>query len=255
MNFTKAITRKPGGDFAAGITSVEWEAPPDYDRVCRQHRAYVDTLVDLGLEVALLEDAPGFPDAYFVEDTAVILGDTAVLTRPGAQARMGEVELMAPVVACHKNVVAIRPPGLLDGGDVMLTDDRLFIGLSQRTNAEGARQLGREADRIGLPWSTLPVLKALHLKSGVNYMGRDTLLLCDEYVQRPEFMAYDKLVVAADELPAANTLAVNGSLLTPRGYPATRRVLNRMEMPVIELDVSEVIKMDGGLSCLSLRFR
>ena len=254
MNFKTAITRKPGADFAAGITSVTWNRPPDYALICRQHQAYVDTLKRLGLEVVVLDPEPGLPDAYFVEDSAVILGGTAVVTRPGANARMGEAQKIAPVLGEFIRVESIRPPGLLDGGDVMVAGGHVFIGISGRSNQEGARQLGALATRLGFSWSTLPVLKALHLKSGVNPIGRNTLLMCREYALRPEFNSYDKIFVDEDELPAANTLWVNGALLTPAGHPCTLQKLTSLGMPLIELDVSEVIKMDGGLSCLSLRF-
>jgi len=254
MRFTTAVTRAPGADFAAGITSVQWDIPPDYGLIRRQHRGYVDTLRRLGLEVIVLEPEAGFPDAYFVEDTAVILGDTAVLTRPGAAARMGEAEKIAPVLARFKNLATIRRPGRLDGGDVMRAGGHLFIGLSARTNAEGARQLGTTARRLGFSWSTLPVATALHLKSGVNYIGERTLLMCQEYSRQPEFAAYRRIPVPPHEAPAANTLRVNGSLLVPKGHPETLEKLHGLGMPVIELDVSEVMKMDGGLSCLSLRF-
>jgi dimethylargininase len=254
MVFNKAITRKPGPDFAAGITSVTWTRPPDYRLICRQHQAYIDTLRHLGLEVVVLDPEPGLPDAYFVEDTAVILGGTAVVTRSGASARMAEAQKMATVLKEFKKVESIRPPGLLDGGDVMVTGNQVFVGLSGRTNREGARQLGGHAARLGFSWSAVPVLKALHLKSGVNAIDRNTLLMCREYAQRPEFDRYDKILVDEEELPAANTLWVNGTLLTPAGHPRTLKKLKSLGMPLIELGVSEVMKMDGGLSCLSLRF-
>jgi len=254
MKFTTAITRTPGADFADGITSVQWNAPPDYDLICRQHRDYVATLRRLGIEVIVLDPEPGFPDAYFVEDTAVILRGTAVLTRPGAAARMGEAEKIAPLLARFKSLTAIRSPGRLDGGDVLRAGDHLFIGLSERTNAEGARQLGETAHRLGFSFSTLPVATALHLRSGVNCIAEGTLLMCREYCRQPEFATYRRIRVPPQEATAANALWVNGSLLVPQGHPETLEKLKGLKMPVFELDVSEVMKMDGGLSCLSLRF-
>jgi dimethylargininase len=254
MIFRTAIARTPASSFAQGITGATWVQPPDYTLICRQHQAYVDTLRHLGLDVRVLDPEPEFPDSYFVEDTAVILGDTAVITRPGAAARRGEAEKIIPAVKPFKHVTGIEPPGLLDGGDVMVAERHVFIGLSQRTNAEGARQLGQTAHRVGFTWSTLPVLKSLHLKSGINYLGQNAFLMDDAYSQRPEFVGGNRIVVAPDELPAANTLAVNGTLLTPKGFPDTRKKLETLGMPVLEMDISEVMKMDGGLSCMSLRF-
>lgn len=253
MTFTTAITRKPGINFAAGITGVKWAAPPDYDLVCRQHQAYTDTLRALGLKVVELDPDPDFPDAYFVEDTAVILGDTAVVTRPGAAARMGEAEKIAPILQKYKKIDRIHPPGLLDGGDVMVAEKHVYIGLSQRTNTDGARQLGEKALQLGFSWSALPVLEALHLKTGINYIGGKTFLMFPAYSDKPEFREYRKITVAAGEEPAANTLNVNGTLLIPAGYPKTAEKLKRLGRPTIEMDISEVAKMDGGLSCLSLR--
>ncbi len=136
----------------------------------------------------------------------------------------------------------------------MLVKRHFFIGLSKRTNKEGARQLGAAAHRQGFTWSALPVLKALHLKSGINYIGQNTLLMFEEYANRPEFSKYNKIIVEKGEEPAANTLLINDTLLTPKGFPKTMQKLGALGMPIIELDMSEVIKMDGGLSCLSLRF-
>jgi dimethylargininase len=254
MLFSRAITRLPGENFHEGITSVQWDRPPRYDRIRAQHAAYVAALETLGLEVTVLPPAPDFPDAYFVEDTAVMLPGLAVLTRPGELARRGEVEAMAPVLERFGPVASIRAPGLLDGGDVMRVEDHLFIGLSRRSNKEGARQLGALAAARGLTWSSVPVAAALHLKTGVNYVGDATMLLFEAYRDVADFAAYRKIVVPPEEAPAANTLRVNDTLLVPAGHPRTAESLASPGRPLVELDVSEVAMMDGGLSCLSLRF-
>ncbi len=254
MLFTRAITRLPGENFHQGITNAHWDRPPRYDRILAQHAAYVAALETLGLEVTVLPPAPDFPDAYFVEDAAVMLPGLAVLTRPGEPARRGEVEAMAPVLERFGPVASIRAPGLLDGGDVMCVEDHLFIGLSRRSNREGARQLGALAAARGLTWSSVPVTAALHLKTGVNYVGEATLLLFEAYRDLPDFAAYRKIVVPPEEAPAANTLRVNGTLLIPAGHPRTAESLAALCLPLVELDMSEVAMMDGGLTCLSLRF-
>ncbi len=168
--FTRAIARRPGRDFGAGITTSNLGAP-DYDLVLRQHAAYVRALEDLGLEVTVLDSLEGFPDAYFVEDAAVVLPEIAVVTRPGAAARRGEADAMAAVLSRCRDLVRIEPPGTLDGGDVLLAGRRAFIGISGRTNDEGAKQLGAVLESAGLDWTTVPVARGLHLKSNVNYLG------------------------------------------------------------------------------------
>ena len=148
----------------------------------------------------------------------------------------------------------IQPPGRLDGGDVLLAGGHFFIGLSKRTNLDGARQLGVSAGKQGFSWSPVEVTGALHLKSGVNHIGPGTLLMFEAYGDQEAFKNYNRIFVAKDEAPAANSLFVNGTLLTPAGYPKTRKRLQSVGIPIIELDMSEAIKMDGGLTCLSLRF-
>jgi len=254
MTFSKAITRKPGIHFAAGVTRARWYREPDYERICIQHEAYVDTLRSLGMKVVVLDADPDFPDAYFVEDTAIMLDKTALVTRPGEKTRRGEVKRITPILKQFRALEFIHAPGLLEGGDVLLAEKHFFVGLSERTNIHGAQQFGEAARRQGFTWSTAPVLKGLHLKTGVTYVGQQTLLMFEAYAGRPEFSAYNRIVVDEKEAPAANTLRVNGTLLTPKGFPKTMKKLEVLEMPIIEVDISEVIKMDGGLSCLSLRF-
>jgi dimethylargininase len=147
----------------------------------------------------------------------------------------------------------IEPPATLEGGDVLVAGRTVFIGLSARTNEEGARQLARLLEPHGYRSRTVPVAAGLHLKSSVSWLGGETLLLSERFADRPEFRAWRRIVVPAAGEPACNTLLVNGTLLMPAGFPEVRRQLEPTAMPVVELDLSEVRKMDGGLTCLSLR--
>lgn len=251
--FTRAIARKPGPDFAQGITRADLGAP-DFQRLLDQHTAYLALLGDLGLEVEVLADLPGHPDAYFVEDVAVVTPQVAVITRPGATARRGEIETMAPVLARYRPTVRMPAPGTLDGGDVLRVGNHCFIGVSSRTNAEGARFLGETLARHGGTWDAIPVPDGLHLKCGVTWAGGETLLLTRTFMDRPEFSRFQRLLVAPEEEYAANTLWINGHLIVPAGFPRTRAQLERLGLPVHELDTSEARKMDGALTCLSLRF-
>jgi dimethylargininase len=252
--FKQAIARRPGPDFAQGLTTATGEAPPDYARLLAQHEAYLETLRGLGLAVEVLDPLAGFPDAYFVEDVAVVLPGTAVLTRPGAPSRRGEAEPMAPVLARYREVARIPEPGTLDGGDVLKVGRHVFIGLSARTNAEGARALGAVLERHGFTWSPVPVGDGLHLKSSVSWAGEDVLVLTGAFRRRPEFAGYRQVWVDPEEAYAANLLWLNGHLLMPAGYPKLRARLGFLGLPIHELDASEARKMDGGLTCMSLRF-
>jgi dimethylargininase len=251
--FTHAITRKPGENFARGLTPFKHEMP-SYELIVKQHEAYVETLRSFGLEVIGLDALQDYPDAHFVEDTAVVTPDVAVIANPGAASRRGEVDTIAQVLARYRKTIRIQAPGTLDGGDVLMVGTHFFIGLSERTNKEGAEQLGRILEAHGNTWTTVPVVAGLHFKSSVNYVGKNTLLVTEDFADFDELKSYDKIVVDMDEAYACNTLLVNDLLITPKGFPATRKKLERMGFEIIELDMSEARKMDGGLTCLSIRF-
>jgi dimethylargininase len=251
--FTQAITRLPGKNFTLGITTSGLGAP-DYELMLSQHRAYVDALKSLGLKVTVLEALPDYPDAYFVEDVAVVTPEIAVITRPGAPARRGEEQAIQAALAPYRATRHIQAPGTLDGGDVLIVGKRVFIGLSGRTNADGAAQLGASLEPYGYTWTGVPVGGGLHLKSGVNAVSEDTLLITQDFQELDVFKDYDKIIVPPGEDYAANTLRVSDGLITPRGYPGVRRALSNLSLEIIELDVSEACKMDGGLTCMSLRF-
>ena len=251
--YQQAITRKPGRNCAQGITTAHLGAP-DYALTLQQHAAYVQALRALGLKVIVMDALPDFPDAHFVEDTAVVMPEVAIITRPGARARRGEEEAIEPVLGRYRETERIQAPGTVDGGDVLVVGRHAYVGISDRTNAEGARQLGRILERYGYAWAAVTVEGCLHLKSGVNYVGHGSLLVIEAWADRDEFGEYDQIIVDAREACAANTVWVNDHLLMPRGFPVTRLKLERLGLEIVELDASEVRKMDGGLTCLSLRF-
>ena len=252
--FTRAITRKPCENFASGLTTATASEPANYELMLEQHEAYLAALSTAGLEVIVLDPLPEHPDAHFVEDTAVVTAHIAVITNPGAEARRGEEESIAPVLADFRRIERIQPPGPVDGGDVLQIGNHFFIGISERTNQKGADQLGQILQNHGYTWATVAVGAGLHFKSGVNYVGQNTLLVTTDFSSDEQLTAYDQIVLDKAESYAANTLLVNDHLLMPAGYPETRRLLEPIQRTIIELDVSEVRKMDGGLTCMSLRF-
>ena len=251
--FKHAITRLPGENFASGLTTSNL-GTPGYLLILEQHRAYVEALRGLGLEVSVLPAVPEHPDAYFVEDPAIVTSKVAIINRLGALARQGEEVSLAPVLAQHRPLERIFFPGSVDGGDVLMVGEHFFIGISERTNQTGAEQLGGILARYGHTFETVPAGKGLHLKSSVNWLGDERLLVTPALADYAGFARFEKLLVDSDEEYAANTLWVNGTLLHPAGFPRTREQLEKLDLPLIELEVSEVRKMDGGLTCMSLRF-
>ena len=250
MTFTNAIVRTPGPDAAEGLTASSLGRPV-FSKLVDQHATYVKALNDLGLTITHLDALAGHPDAYFVEDTALLFPELAVITRPGALPRRDEAAAIADTVAQFRRTFRLNEPATLDGGDVLLVGKKVFVGLSERTNAEGARQLAN----ILAPWNyevvRVPVPSGLHLKSSVTWAGDDVLVLTEALA--PQFPGFRHLIVPVDEEYAANVLWINGTLLMPKGFPRTEEMLSALG-PLCVLDQSEVQKMDGALTCMSLRF-
>jgi dimethylargininase len=255
--FTKAIVRSPCANFASGLTSVDL-GTPDFERALRQHHAYCEALESCGLEVIRLPPDAQCPDSTFVEDTALLTARGAVLTRPGADGRRAEVESIAPVVREYfSNVYSVEEPGTLDAGDVCEAGEHFFIGISRRTNEHGAKQLARILDSFGYTASLIDirgVSSILHLKSGMAYLSERRLVVTESLRNVQEFSSYDLICLSSTEEYAANCLSLNGRILVASGFPTTKRDLELLGYPMICLDMSEFQKMDGGLSCLSLRF-
>jgi dimethylargininase len=253
MRFTRAIVRPPARSFAAGLSSGA-EGQPDVDRALEQHATYVQALRDCGLAVTCLEPDDAYPDATFVEDTAIVTARGAILTRPGAPSRQGEVRSMA---ACLRQFYAdlsvIAAPGTVDGGDICEADGHFLIGVSARTNQHGARQLAQHLGRWGYTSSIVDIRAnpaLLHLKSGVAFLG-DGVWVADGGIA---LEARDPIRVPPSEAYAANCVRVNDAVLVAAGYPHLSAAIASRGCRVVHLEMSEFRKMDGGLSCLSLRF-
>lgn len=257
MHYTHALVREPCARFASGLTQST-EGPANLARAQAQHAAYCEALAGLGLSVTPLPDAPDHPDGTFVEDTALCFADFCVIARPGAPSRRGECVSVAPALKLHyQRVLSIEEPGTLDGGDVCLAEDLLLIGHSARTNEAGARQLADIARAAGLKPHIIDIRASrtlLHLKSGINYLGDGLFLLSSDAPAIPAIESFEHLVPDAGEDYAANALSMNGSVLIAAGYPRIAAALAARGRRTQALDTSEFRKMDGGLTCLSLRF-
>lgn len=254
MSFTRAIVRKPCRQIVRGLSSADL-GPPDPELALIQHAGYVRALEACGLAVTVLEPDDDYPDSTFVEDAALLTRACAVITRPGVPSRRGETDsIRAALSGFYIEVEEIRAPGTVEGGDIMMVGDHFYIGLSVRTNLEGARQVIEILARHGLSGSTVSFGEMLHLKTGIAYLENDTIAATGAYLEIEEFKKFKRIKIDADEAYAANCLWVNGTVLAAAGYPKAAGKIAAAGYPIIEVEVSEFRKLDGGLSCLSLRF-
>lgn len=252
--FKNAIVRLPGRNIIDGLSSSGY-ARPDYKKACEQHAAYAETLKNLGLSVRILEKNETYPDSTFIEDVALCTPGCAVITSPGALSRRGETEGIRHVLEEYYSIIEeINLPGTLEAGDVMMVENHYYIGISDRTNIDGADQLIAILKKHNMSGTKVPLKKMLHLKSGVSYLENNNILVCGEFLNNKEFRKFNLIPVDEDESYAANSLWINGKVLVPSGFPKIRRNIEKAGYETIVLDVSEFRKVDGGLSCLSLRF-
>ena len=230
---------------------------PDFGKALEQHAAYCRALEACGVAVVVMAADDSFPDGTFVEDTFVIAERVAIATRPGAKTRMGEVESVAKAVQeLRPRLERIEAPGTVDGGDICQVDDHFLIGLSARTNEAGAAQLAAILARHQYTSSTLDIRQhpaLLHLKSGAAYLGERRFLIAPGFPPAEQLADCDLIEVAAGETYAANAVRVNDAVLIASGFPELAGTLAKLRYRVHSLDMSEFAKMDGGLSCLSLR--
>ena len=228
---------------------------PDHQNALVQHADYIEALKECGLEVRVLPADENFPDSTFVEDAALLTSHCAILTNPGAPTRTQETRSILPTLGdFYKDIEVVRTPGNVEGGDIMMVGEHFYIGLSERTNQAGAQQLIAILERHGMQGSVVALEDVLHLKTGLGYLEDNNLLACGEFLAKPEFQRFNLLQVEEDEAYAANSVWINGTVLVPMGFPKTRALIESAGYMTREVDVSEFQKLDGGLSCLSLRF-
>lgn len=252
--FTRAIVRRPCKSIINGLSTANL-GPPDYENALQQHLDYIKALRGCGLEVTILAADEAYPDSTFVEDAAVVTDKFAIITNPGAPSRRGEEKSVAEVLShFYDQLEYIQDPGRLEGGDVLQVGDHFFIGISGRTNEQGADQFGRIVRKYGLGCSIIRLEKFLHLKTGVAWLGDQNLLVSGELADSPQLKPFNRINVDEAESYASNCLLINGKVLLPAGFPKTRQQLQSAGYEIITVDVSEFRKVDGGLSCLSLRF-
>lgn len=255
--FTKAIVRLPAENFADGLSTVEL-GMPDFAKTIEQHQAYCDALSRCGLKLTHLPSDPKHPDSTFVEDVAIVTEHGAILTRPGAESRAGEVENIKSCLSLfYSELPEIKAPGTLDGDDICEAGNHFIIGISLRTNENGAMQLadwlavrGYTSDLVDI----CSVRGILHLKSGISYIGDKRMVVINSLAEHPAFKGFELIQTQAHEDYAANCVRVNDYVLMASGFSILQNTLEKLGYSVIALDMSEFQKMDGGLSCLSIRF-
>ncbi|WP_066319786.1 dimethylarginine dimethylaminohydrolase family protein [Bacillus sp. FJAT-29814] len=252
--FKHTIVKTPGKTYINGLTTSNLGAPK-LEKALEQHKAYIEALKICGTEVTVLESNDEFPDSTFVEDTAVLTPGFAVISNPGAASRNGEVRDLEPAInSFYEKIYYIKAPGTLDGGDILQIEDHFYIGISARTNQEGAQQLKEILESENYKATIVPLKKFFHLKTGIAYLGDQTIVVAGEFIDHPDFHSYKKIIVPPDEEYAANCIRVNDYVIIPAGYPQTKQRIEEAGYQTLELDTSEFRKLDGGLSCLSLRF-
>lgn len=255
FDFTHAIARVPGRSVVHGLRDGAG-ADPDFEALTGEHLAYVSALQNAGVKVELLPAEEDFPDSVFVEDAALVFGAGAILLRPGARSRAAEAELIAPVLKRRFDTVLVLGEGHADGGDVLVTPHGVVIGLSHRTDKAGAEALGKLLLQLGRkPLIASTPAGILHFKTGCGMIDEETVLVAPAMVDCLAFSGLRVLVTPAGEEGAANVLRVGDRLFMGAHWPRSREMVERLGVKTFALAVSEIAKVDAGLSCMSLRWR
>jgi len=255
FRFTHAITRTPPASAVDGLRAED-VGNPDVALMMAHHDAYVHALKQAGLEVRVVDALEDFPDSLFVEDTALCLQEGAIVLRPGAPTRFGESLAMTPhLEEVYTEVRTLEGPGFIEGGDILTTESEILVGKSERTNSLGIEELRRSvADWGYMVREVTTPPGVLHFKSDCSLLDGSTILSTPRLSRSGCFEGYTVIDVGEGEEPAANSIRVNDVVFMPRGFPVTAERVREAGFVVIELDNSECQKIDGGLSCLSVRF-
>ena len=255
FEFTHALCRFPARSVTDGLRASD-QGDPDPMVFGAEHGAYVAALREAGCVVNLLPADEAFPDSVFIEDPALVLNGTAIVLRPGAETRLGEAAALRPSLLEHmNNVIDLETDGYVDGGDILCTDDRVLLGLSARTNAQGAEDLRPIVDGLGY---TLEVLQTppeiLHFKTESSLLDQGTVLATPALAASGAFKGLAVIETAAGEDAAANAIRVNDYVFVSAGHPKTAEKLDQAGYSVKMLNTSQAALVDGGLSCMSLRY-
>lgn len=249
---TIAITRHISPRFnECEITHIE-RTPIDLATAVAQHAEYVRTLRQLGCEVIELPAEPNLPDSVFVEDTAFILPEVAVITRPGADSRKPEIASIIPALSPYRALIHVTAPASVDGGDVLVIGKTIYIGMSSRSNTAVVEQLTHHLQPHGYTVTGLALMDCLHLKTAVTRVDDATLLINPKWVDASHFKGFDLIEVDASEPFAANCLPIRGSIIYPTTFPKTQKRLAQKGFAVVNVHLDELAKAEGAVTCCSL---
>jgi dimethylargininase len=249
-----AITRKVSSSLANCELSFIDRKPIDMEKARAQHHAYESLLEKLGAKVISLPEERDLPDSMFVEDPAIVLDEIAVICPLGTETRRKEAASIAAVFEPYRKLAYVKLPGMLEGGDVLRVGKRIFAGLTQRSNAEGIRQLAVITGSYGYEQTAVPVTGCLHLKSAVTYLGRNVLLGNRAWFHWKRFEGFDWMDVDPAEAHAGNALAAGETIVFPASFPKTRAQIEARGFRAEPLDISELQKAESGLTCSCLLF-
>jgi len=251
----KAITRAVSRAILnCELTHLE-RIPIDLENARRQHQAYEEALRLLGVEVVSLPEEPDLPDSVFVEDTAILLDECALLTRPGADSRKPEVESIARALAPYRSLHQVQSPGSVDGGDVLQVGKSIWVGLTTRSNQSAIDQMQEFLKPYGYSVRGVPVHGCLHLKSAVTQAAENTLLINPAWVEKSDFPGMEFIEIDPSEPSAANVLLVGETAVYQPAYPKTLQRLEKAGIHPVLVDASELAKAEGALTCCSLLFQ
>ncbi|NHK32421.1 MAG: N(G),N(G)-dimethylarginine dimethylaminohydrolase [Asgard group archaeon] len=246
-----AITREPPTTFDGCLSDHPLKKYLNIGQARSQHEIYCQTLMDHGIEIIRLPREDKYPDSCFVEDTAILHGKKAFICRMAHESRRGEEEAIIDTLEGDYEIFKATEPAIIEGGDVVHFDNKLLCGITKRTNEEGARQL-REFLPIQVETFHLPEI--MHLKSYVNYLGNNVIIVSEYYANQPIFENYQKIIIPKTETYATNAIAINNTILMAQNYPKSVKLVQEAGYEVITIHVSEITKCDGALTCLSIIF-
>ena len=255
--FTHAIVRVPGRSISNGLLSSTYlEGRPNYEKAIVHHEQNVAALAKAGMDVTILPACEDFPSSIFIEDNALLTDNVAILSSPGAPTRRGEINIpdLVPTLKKFYDHIERITEGTVEPGDIMMVGNDYYIGVSHRTSRAGAEQMASILKKYGHNPHLVEVKDTLHLKTGVNYLENNNLLISGEFIDNPIFKDFNKIPIPEDEMYAANCVWVNDYVLVPEGYPKVKKIVEDLGYTPLVVGCSELRKTNGGLSCISLRF-
>ncbi|HZJ98424.1 MAG TPA: arginine deiminase-related protein [Tissierellaceae bacterium] len=254
--YTHMIVRRPSKSMVEGLRR-DFAGDPDYELALEQHQAYIDALKSLGMVVEVLPPLEDYPDACFVEDVAVVTEKMAIVTNPALEARNGEKDHIVQALQKYypEDKIHYITEGYVEGGDIVRAENHFYLGDSTRSNEAGRKQFIEIIEKYGYTGSVVETNNGLHIGSDMMYIKNNNMVISGEFVDKPEFDKFNKIIVSEEEAYAANCAWINGTVLMPQGYPKIKQKIKDLAYDVISLDNSEFKKIDGSITCLSLRFK